>query len=268
MYPLGSGSTGNALAVSAGGVRVLVDAGFGPLELTRRLAAAALLPEEIDAVLLTHTHSDHTGASARWCLRHGVRLIHDERNTRALARGLDAYVRLRNSGLLWTFDSRPFELGGLVVEPFDVPHDAKGMTCGFAIAGGSGRGRWRAAVATDLGAPEPGLAALLADSDILVLESNHDPGMLAASGRPAWLRRRIAGPRGHLSNDQSGSLLEEVLARSSRAPRVVALAHLSLECNAPELALETAFAAMESSGASGVRLMALSPKPAGRITLG
>ena len=267
IYSLGSGSTGNCLVISAGASRVLIDAGFGPRSLTRRLKAAALRPADIDAVLLTHVHSDHTGGAARWCEHHEVPLVHHERNTRALARSLEGYTRLRDAGWVATFGPGPFELAGLVVEHIDVAHDAPGVTSGFRISGPNGRGTWRAAIATDVGTADAPLAALASDCDVVVIESNHDPEMLKTSGRPAWLRKRISGPKGHLSNQDCAELLEKALAMSSSEPQAVALAHLSLECNRPDLALEAACEALSRAGARGTSVTTLAAHPLDRISM-
>ena len=219
---LGSGSRGNALLVEAGNTRVLIDAGFGPREMSRRLERLGLAAGAVDAVLVTHEHSDHIGgvfACARrfdWAvlLTHGTLAACREEGAAAQLTVIDTHER--------------FSVGDICVHPFPVPHDAR-EPVQFVLADGAKR----LGVLTDAGHVTAHMIAMLDDCDALVLECNHDMQMLAQGSYPPVLKRRIGGPWGHLDNAAAASLLSQI-GRSSL--RHVVAAHLSAENNCPALA--------------------------------
>ncbi|MCM2307075.1 MAG: MBL fold metallo-hydrolase [Sulfuritalea sp.] len=219
---LGSGSRGNALLVEAGNTCLLVDAGFGPREISRRLERLGLAADAVDAVLVTHEHSDHIGgvfACARrfdWAvlLTHGT-----------LAASADAGADTR----ITIIDSHEsLSVGDICVQPFPVPHDAR-EPVQFTLADGARR----LGVLTDAGHVTPHMIAMLEACDALVLECNHDTAMLEQGRYPQALKRRIGGPWGHLDNTAAASLLSQIGA--AKLQHVVA-AHLSEENNSPALA--------------------------------
>lgn len=218
---LGSGSKGNALLVESGRTRVLVDCGFGPRETAMRLGRLGVAPESVTAVLVTHEHADHVGGAAACAVRFGW-TIHASHGTAGAARQLaDAPVR--------RFDSHTaFGVGDLEVHPYPVPHDAREPTQ-FVFSDGA----VRLGVLTDAGAVTPHIVAMLDACAALVLECNHDAGMLARGRYPPPLKQRIAGDFGHLENGAAAALLRAIDAGKLR--HVVA-AHLSEENNTPELA--------------------------------
>lgn len=218
---LGSGSKGNALLVECGRTRVLVDCGFGPRELAARLARLGVAPEGIDAVLVTHEHGDHAGGVAAGAARFGW-TVHASHGTAAAA------DRLAESGVR-RFDSHAaFAIGDLEIHPYPVPHDAREPTQ-FVFSDGAAR----LGVLTDAGTVTPHIVAMLTGCAALVLECNHDAGLLAGGRYPPPLKRRIAGEFGHLENGAAAGLLRAVGAADLR--HVVA-AHLSEENNTPQLA--------------------------------
>jgi len=227
---LGSGSEGNALLVEgAGGAGcVLVDCGFGVREAERRLRAAGREPTQIDAILVTHEHGDHVGGVFRLAHRHHIPVHLTHGTLRALG-GLVPEAFDRGS-LLRTFDSSVgFECAGLRIEPVPVPHDAR-EPVQYVVDDGS----VRLGVLTDLGHGSPHVVRALARLDALVLECNHDLELLAANRRyTASLKRRIAGPWGHLGNAEAARILASI--DRSRLRTVVA-AHLSRHNNRPDLA--------------------------------
>lgn len=223
---LGSGSEGNALIVESRdglfATRVLVDNGFGPRQLESRLARAGLALDDLDAIFVTHEHSDHADGVAALLERRRIPLF-ATRGTAAAARldcaGVD--LRVLRAGVA-------VELGALRVEPFAVPHDA-GEPVQFVFDDGARR----FGLLTDIGAPTAVVEDALARLDALMLECNHDAELLQAGDYPAFLKARIGGDRGHLSNAQAAALL----ARIDRGRlRCVVAAHLSRKNNAPELA--------------------------------
>ena len=237
---LASGSSGNALLVASAGARVLVDLGLSERRLKAGLMAAGAAPEEIDAVLLTHTHTDHfSSAAVGFCLEHQVPVYSAEENLRHLSRNLAGFRQLAAADLARPINGGAVEIGDFGVESFEVPHDSHGRSLGFRLTFGPPRRRRAVAVATDLGHMPQECLRWFCDADAVVLESNHDPEMLRASGRPWELIERIAGPWGHLSNESAAEALAEIIGRShtGRVASIV-LAHLSKDCNTPQLALE------------------------------
>ncbi len=230
---LGSGSEGNGLLVEsrrAGDgrpLRVLLDCGFTLKEVRLRLERLALEPAAIDAVLVTHEHGDHVRGAFRLSDALGIPL-HITHGSARVGNGEPAR-RAHDAGRLKVVTpGRPFEIDGLRIEPFVVPHDAR-EPVQFVFDDG----QVRLGVLTDLGHVTPHVVSALARLDCLVLEANHDPSMLDASDYPPALKRRIAGAYGHLANDTAARLLASI--DQSRLRRVLA-AHLSRSNNRPELA--------------------------------
>jgi phosphoribosyl 1,2-cyclic phosphodiesterase len=221
---LGSGSRGNALIVDIGGVRIGVDAGFGVRTTAKRMRAAGLSPQSIDACVITHEHLDHAqGALAardkwRW------HLISTEPTFAAIG-APNATARMMPVGY-----EEPVRVGDARVTLLKVSHDAvapsavliENMVTGIRVG-----------VAQDLGEIPAGLADAFAHLDILVMEANHDVGMLRAGPYPVSVQDRVAGAFGHLSNAQSAEFIARVAHRGLRA---VVLAHLSEQNNTPDIA--------------------------------
>lgn len=223
---LGSGSGGNALVVEArDGVavtRVLVDDGFNLRQLKRRLERAQLSLYDIDAVVITHEHSDHSGGVARLARKAGIPVF--------ASAGTAHAAGLIEAGVTWielTSGVRQ-QFGALVIDPFEVPHDAD-EPLQFIFGDGS---RWLGLL-TDAGAGTEIIVSALRRADALLLECNHDADMLRTGPYAPFLKHRIAGPRGHLSNAQAAAILQRLdCARLSW----VAAAHLSAQNNTSTLA--------------------------------
>lgn len=225
---LGSGSGGNALVVEARDgttvTRVLVDDGFTLKQLGRRLERAGLTLHDIDAIVVTHEHSDHVGGVVRFACKAGIPVYCSEGTARAaglMGRGVD--WRELVSGVRE-------QIGALVIDPYEVPHDAA-EPLQFVFGDG---GRWLGLL-TDAGQPTTLMVAALRRVDALVLECNHDEGMLRTGPYAAFLKQRIAGARGHLSNTQAGALLRQL---DCMRLQWVAAAHLSAQNNTPALACQ------------------------------
>ena len=225
---LGSGSSGNALVVEARDgstvTRVLVDNGFNLRQLGRRLARADLAFDDIDAVLVTHEHSDHVGGVVRYACKAGLPVYCSEGTARA--------ADLPGRGVRWRelVSGVRHVIGAVVVDPYEVPHDAA-EPLQFVFGDGQ---RWLGLL-TDAGEPTATMVAALRRVDALVLECNHDEGMLRAGPYAAFLKARIAGARGHLSNAQAAALLRQV---DCARLQWVAAAHLSAQNNTKDLARE------------------------------
>ena len=223
---LGSGSSGNATLVearsgAAAPTRVLIDCGVGWRALQAALAAREVAPEQLAAVFITHEHSDHT-ASARRLHAAGVPIYTSAGTAEALrAAGFAGEVRAVRDG-------QDVPIGALLLQPFTVPHDAREPLQVRCSDGARHLG-----VMTDCGHLSAHAARQLAGCHALVLEANHDPDMLAAGRYPAFLKRRIAGAHGHLSNEQAAAALAGL---AHEALHTVIAAHLSEQNNLPELA--------------------------------
>lgn len=241
---LSSGSEGNALVVESTGrgpghhpTRVLIDCGLPVKEMVRRLELRGLLPEDIDAVFVTHEHGDHVGGVARFA-RHANLPVLCSHGTRAACS--DDFW----SGVQITeIDSHAaIELCDLTLRCFPVPHDAREPVqlvvedAGTAGVGLGSAARKRLGVLTDVGKSTLHIEEMLSFTDALFLEANHDEALLANSDYPLALKQRICGPYGHLSNVASAELLAAI--NQSRLQHVVA-AHLSRQNNRPELVLSS-----------------------------
>lgn len=246
---LASGSAGNASLLQVPGFGLLIDVGLGPRQLAARLAAAGLSWADVDAVLLTHTHSDHwNDRTLAHLRRRRLRLYCHAEHGAAMRRYGSEFAGLHADGLVGGYEAeREWPVGpGLRCRALELSHDG-GPTFGFRFeeAGGLFGGPSALAYAADLGTWTPALARALADVDVLALEFNHDVALQHASGRSFYLIRRILGDRGHLSNVQAAALVQETLRHSppGRLRHLVQL-HLSRDCNRPELALAAARAAL------------------------
>lgn len=246
---IASGSKGNAYLVEQGGEAVLIDCGLPYKTLKARLemlcGAAGMDVPRVHGVLLTHSHRDHV---------YGLKALFGKRGVPVYANSMTAETTVCQEGvdasMFACFENgQPFSLGPFEISAFSIPHDTSDPV-GYIV-----RGAGVYFHATDVGVPLDSVGVKLAEADVATLESNHDPVMLRTSGRPPSLIQRIAGPRGHLSNDDAGYLV-----RRFAAPRLkrLALAHLSQDCNAPHLAELAVREALCAAGRPDVVLRVLS----------
>lgn len=203
-------------------MRLLVDCGLGLKQLSVRLAQAGLADDDINALFITHEHSDHIGCARQFARRYRVPVW--------MSRGTYEGIGSPDfDGLLNTArDGESIDLGDLQIMPFTVPHDAREplqLTCTDGAA--------KLGILTDLGHATTHLLAHLAHCDALLLESNHDSELLAQSTYPPFLKRRVGGMYGHLSNIAAGAIARSLLHGGLK--HLVA-AHLSVQNNRPELA--------------------------------
>lgn len=226
MASLGSGSSGNATLLEVGDRLVLIDCGLTLRETTRRLEALGCRLDQLAAILVTHEHADHISGVAALARKTGAKVM----ATRGTAR------KLADCSTLSLIEpDRPFYLNELAVEvrPVAVPHDAR-EPVQFTLASELGK----AGVLTDLGCATPHVIEAFAGCDLLLIEANHDSERLAAGPYPAALKRRIASDWGHLSNDQTKVILDQIFALSGR-PKHLILGHISCENNDPFLVEDT-----------------------------
>ena len=235
---LGSGSRGNAFLVESQDTTVLVDAGFNPRALAKRLLLAGKRPEDVQALLLTHEHTDHACGAAAACKRWHWPL-HATAGTLSNLPDVSTLVGLTMS--VATLNCA-FTIGGLSVIATPVPHDASEAAALVITDQSSG---CRVGIATDLGHVPEALPKYFERLDVLVVESNHDEGMLANGPYPWMLKRRIGSQLGHLSNKQAAAFVAQCAHRGLRS---VVLAHLSETNNTPDIAVLAATSALLKVG--------------------
>lgn len=242
---LASGSKGNATYLEAAGLRFLIDAGLSCRTLEKRMAAAGLSPDGLDGIFVTHEHIDHVRGLATFVAKHPTTIFTNEGTADAVERQLR-----RTTGEVLEFcifESRvPFMMDEVTITPVRISHDtAEPVAYTFACPEG------KVGYFTDLGFVSPEVAAAFTGCSAIVLESNHDLGMLRSSGRPYHLVARISGPSGHLSNEQA---CKAVASAMPETLHTLVLAHLSEECNDPELARAMMAGTLRHVGREKVRL--------------
>lgn len=224
---LQSGSNGNCIYVEAGGVQLLLDAGISGIQVEERLALHGRDARAVDAVLISHDHADHSRSMGILHRTFGLPIYATAKTYQAANR-----YGLGEIGDLRQFRSgETLHFGRALVETISTPHDAEDGVV-FVVDDG----KHRLGILTDLGHVFSGLSDVIASLDAVLLESNYDPDMLTTGSYPGWLKKRIAGPGGHISNIEAAEVL-----RSSASQRMkwACLAHLSEDNNTPKLALET-----------------------------
>ena len=241
----GSGSQGNALAIRSGATLLLLDCGFSCRELERRMSACGVHADDVTALLFTHDHTDHCKGIATFHKRHPQVPLYANGNT------ADAIATLTGVEDGWrVFETtEPFSIGEIEVTSFSIPHDAADAV-GYLFSDETAS----LFVGTDMGVPTLPVKYALAQATCAVLESNHDPTLLACSDRPVSLKQRISGRCGHLSNQDAADLVREVAPPNLKT---LLLAHLSRPCNAPHLALESMREALKDIEREDIALAAL-----------
>lgn len=238
LCPLFSGSSGNALFVTDGQTRILVDAGLSGKTVIEALESIGQDPGKLDAVLVTHEHSDHIKGAGILSRKYHLPIY----ATGGTWRAMEGKLGKIQPECRMEFDkTEDFYIGSLGVVPFGIPHDAADPV-GYRFY----QGNASAATATDIGYFSSSLKDALKGTDLLLLESNHDPDMLKVNPHySADLKRRILGRHGHLSNDQCAEAMVDLVNGGTRN---FILGHLSGENNTPELALKTNELRMEIEG--------------------
>jgi phosphoribosyl 1,2-cyclic phosphodiesterase len=232
---LASGSRGNATYISDGHTAILVDAGLSGVELQRRMTAKGLDPSRLDAILVSHEHTDHIHGVGVLSRRFGLTVYINDETRQASAKALG-----KLAGVCPFTCGHSFAIGNLAIHPFSISHDAQDPA-GFTI----GCDGAKVGLATDLGIATAVVRTHLAACDILVLEANHDTQMLIDGPYPWPLKQRIRGRSGHLSNDDAALLLESL--QHDRLAHVI-LAHLSEENNTAEKARRAISAVLNGAG--------------------
>lgn len=259
---LGSGSRGNCTLVQTEKTHLLIDAArLGLKYIQANLETLGVSISDIDGIIATHVHGDHVdaGTTARLCEKFDIPLYVHHDTYPDLLRRSAKFEALEQAGLVRRFHCSPFAIGELTVSPFPVNHggefgsDVVGRPVGFSLLHHDGEEVRKIGFATDLGHIDTHTEEALLRSDVIVLECNHDVEAERKSSRPGFLKQWVMGPKGHLSNDQCGEALRRIISRSGRSTHVI-LAHLSGECNTPELALGTVRRHLSMVGAADIPL--------------
>lgn len=245
VHVLASGSTGNATLFQFGENKILVDAGISCRRIERGLQALGMKPGDLDAVLLTHEHSDHIKGLDVFIRKHQIPVFARPGTWSKID------CRKKLPGECIKEMGEAFSLGKVLIEPFAISHDAIDPV-GFCFY----YREKKAVIATDLGFASQEVEQALSFSDIAVLESNHDPQMLKSGPYPPYLKKRIEGKEGHLSNFDTARLLSIVPRHN---PMQVLLAHISQQNNHPMLAQQTVSKIVEASGCELGREIAIYP---------
>lgn len=229
-----SGSTGNCSLISDGKTAVLADCGIGIKRLEELLTSIGISPSSLSAILITHEHSDHIKGAGVVSKKYGLPVFATEGTHCAMKNcGIsDEYVK-------YISPDTDFEIGTIGIKPFSIPHDAANPVGYSFFCGGS-----KLSLATDIGHMSDYLFENIKGSIAVILESNHDIDMLKNGRYPAFLKRRILGNFGHLSNKDASQTALRLLETGTKH---IMLAHLSADNNTPKTALlETAVLAKEN----------------------
>ncbi|TDT63254.1 MBL fold metallo-hydrolase [Fonticella tunisiensis] len=232
-----SGSSGNSLYVATERTKILVDAGLSGKKIQDGLKEIGVNPCEVDAILITHEHDDHIKSAGILSRRFNIPIY---ANTKTWEAMIDFIGDIREENIKVFESNVPYEIKDLTVIPFSIPHDAADPT-GYSFV----HGKNKISIATDIGHASEGVKNNIKDSDLILLESNHDVEMLKVGPYPYPLKRRVLGDSGHLSNEDAGKTIVEIL--NSKIKKVI-LGHLSKTNNYPELAYRTVLSILQMNG--------------------
>ena len=222
-----SGSSGNCSIIQSDNTKILIDAGESSKKISESLEKLDINPTDIDAILVTHEHIDHTKGIGTFSKKYNIPVYANKETWKAMQNQRE---KIDENNIKF-FDFEKFNIGDLKINPFSIPHDAANP-CGFNIYSG----KKKISIATDIGHITNDILENLAKSTFLLLESNYDSEVLKCSPYPYNLKQRISGPLGHLSNSTAGKTIS-YLAKTGL--NNVMLGHLSKENNFPELAYKT-----------------------------
>ena len=233
---LGSGSKGNSSFIQAGGFKILLDIGFTTKEIERRLELIKENPEEIDAIIITHEHSDHIKGLVSFMKKYKARGYAHASVLEQIKETIPDSIKDRIS----VISDYSFGLAEIRVTPFSLPHDS--LSCQGFLFEYKGK---KVAFATDLGYMPAQALELIKGSSLVYIESNHDKKMLMNCQYPYIIKKRIAGENGHLSNEQASQIIIEL---AKNGTKYFVLSHISENSNTLEQAYLTNARALEEAG--------------------
>lgn len=223
---LGSSSKGNCTYINFEGSKILIDAGLSAKIIDQRLSEIKTCLSEIKAIFITHEHADHINGLKGILKKHDIPIY----CTRFTAQAIEETLKISPEFYLFS-PSDPFSFDSFTIEAFSVFHDAQDPV-GFCMEGTSGK----LSLASDLGYVTSLVKQKVSGSNIMVIESNHDPRLLLSDMKRPWhVKQRIKGRQGHLSNENACKLVKDVACAKLQH---IVLYHLSQDCNVPELALK------------------------------
>lgn len=229
-----SGSTGNSFFVQTENTKLLIDAGVSCKKIEKALDSLEISPNDIDAVLITHEHIDHTKSIGMLSKKYNIPIFANKETWNSIN---SSNTAMANKEINYFLNNHEFNIKDLKIFPFSTPHDAANP-CGFNIF----KDNKKISIATDLGHISPEIIKHLENSTLLMLEANYDSNVLKYSSYPYSLKKRIAGPNGHLENCITGKTIAH-LAKTGLENAL--LIHLSKENNFPELAYQTVLEEIE-----------------------
>lgn len=231
-----SSSSGNCHYIESEKTAILIDAGRSAKQIALALKARNIDPDRVEALFVTHEHGDHVCGVRVFSSRHNVPVY----ATEGTAAGM-RYRGFTDSKTPVHIISEAVEIGDMKITPFATSHDTF-EPCGYTVEFADGK---KLAICTDLGIMTEEVSTALAGSDLVLIESNHEFSMLMNGSYPYPLKRRIAGEKGHLNNDDCAA---EVVKLVKNGTKTILLGHLSEENNTPENAYQTTLGALESAG--------------------
>ncbi len=252
---LRSSSKGNAVLVYTDTTKLLIDCGISGKMAEAGMKEIGVLPESLDAILITHEHSDHIGGVGVLSRRYDLPVYANAKTWDAMDTALGKMKpenKCRFSGC------EPFSIGGISVHPFSIPHDAADPV-GYSFV----HGDKKVSIATDIGILEESLFRAVQGSDAILLEANHDPNLLDIGSYPLPLKQRIRGTKGHLSNEDAAHAVK-FLAKMGTSQ--ILLGHLSQENNYPLLCQQTVVNILKESGIEPERDLHLAVAPCDRVS--
>ena len=223
-----SGSSGNSFLVQTQNTKILVDCGESAKKITEALNQLNTNINSIDSIIITHEHTDHVKGLGTISKKYNIPVYANKKTWDAMP---EQKEKILTSNQKIFNVSENFEIGDLIIYPFDIPHDAANP-CGFNIF----HDNKKISIATDIGHMNSKVIHKLEDSSFILLESNYDPNILKYSHYPYQLKKRIEGPNGHLPNIEAGRTISYLM---NSGLNNVMLGHLSRENNFPELAYKT-----------------------------
>lgn len=236
--PLFSSSSGNSTYIASGKSGILIDAGVSCKRLKQALTSRDIEPESIQAIFLTHEHTDHIQGVRVFASNFGTPVY----ATKGTLEMMEEKGVLNGKFPVFELTDKPNEIGGMLIKNFETPHDSA-QSCGFAIEMPDER---KIGVATDIGKITNEIVSNLMGCDLVMLESNHDVGMLQNNAYPYYLKRRILSDVGHLSNENCAKLAKQLVNNNTTR---LFLAHLSRESNMPELAYQATLSEIKATQA-------------------
>ncbi|HHV95298.1 MAG TPA: MBL fold metallo-hydrolase [Clostridiaceae bacterium] len=233
-----SGSSGNSIFIGTDKTKILIDAGLSGKKITEALLSIGEDPASLDAILVSHEHDDHVRSLGILSKRYNIPVYANEKTWEALIENIKNIKDMDAKNIKYFEVNKEFEIGGLGIKAFPVPHDANEPVgfCFFYC-------ERKITVATDIGHVTPQIKECIEGSDLLLLESNHDIRMLQVGTYPWWLKKRILGERGHLSNEAAAEVVAEMAEKGTQH---FLLGHLSKNNNFPHLAYQTTYNALTS----------------------